>query len=188
MPTDGAQENKKLFLKIFFYFYYFIFNILWGYTPRIVVFWRPSTGPGGGSRSIRGPDIGAPTQKEGGDRVICDEFTKEERITKENRRLNIIFRQIPKKEKSAIEGLIKRAAYMRVSLEDMELDLDENGFTEPFTQSTNTPPYDRQRPIAQLYNTMNKNYQAIMKQLSDSVPKEPATERGDGFDKFIRER
>lgn len=120
--------------------------------------------------------------------MICADLTKEERITKENKRLNIIFRQIPKREKSVIEGLIKRAAYMRVSLEDMELDLDENGFTEEFTQSLNTPSYDRQRPIAQLYNTMNKNYQSIMKQLSDSVPKEPAKERSDGFEDFVNKR
>ena len=56
---------------------------------------------------------------------------------------------------------------MRVTLEDMEQDLDQNGYVEMFTQSERTDPYERERPVARLYNTMNKNYQSIMKQLSD---------------------
>lgn len=65
---------------------------------------------------------------------------------------------------------------MRVSLEDMEADLDERGFVEFFSQSEKTEPYERERPVARLYNTLNKNYQSIMKQLSDLVPKPKAIE------------
>ena len=77
---------------------------------------------------------------------------------------------------------------MRVTLEDYEKDLDEKGYTELFTQSVNTPPYERERPVARLYNTMNKNYQSIIKQLGDLVPKEVKVVEDDGFRDFIAQR
>ena len=78
---------------------------------------------------------------------------------------------------------------MRVTLEDMEQDLDDNGFVEMFSQSEKTDPYERERPVARLYNTMNKNYQSIIKQLSDLVPKpDIKQEKDDGFENFINYR
>ncbi len=116
------------------------------------------------------------------------ELTKDKRIKKEERRLKRIYKNIDKDNKAIIEGLIQRAAYMRVTLEDWEKDLMENGCTEMFTQSLNTPPYERERPVARLYNTMNKNYQSIIKQLSDLVPKEVKAVEDDGFSDFINSR
>lgn len=76
---------------------------------------------------------------------------------------------------------------MRVTLEDYETDLDANGYVELFSQSEKTDPYERERPVARLYNTMNKNYQSIIKQLGDLLPKgEVASD--DGFEDFISQR
>ena len=118
------------------------------------------------------------------------ETTKDERIKKEVRRLNRIYKNIDKDNKAIIDGLIQRAAYMRVTLEDWEKDIIENGVTEMFTQSEKTDPYERERPVARLYNTMNKNYQSLIKQLSDLVPKEAPTKgvEDDGFADFINSR
>ena len=118
------------------------------------------------------------------------ETTKDERIKKEVRRLNRIYKNIDKDNKAIIDGLIQRAAYMRVTLEDWEKDIIENGVTEMFTQSEKTEPYERERPVARLYNTMNKNYQSLIKQLSDLVPKEAPTKgvEDDGFADFIAQR
>lgn len=118
------------------------------------------------------------------------ETTKDERIKKEERRLKRIYKNIDKDNKAIIDGLIQRAAYMRVTLEDWEEDIIENGVTEMFTQSEKTEPYERERPVARLYNTMNKNYQSLIKQLSDLVPKEAPTKgvEDDGFADFIAQR
>lgn len=116
------------------------------------------------------------------------ELTKADRINAEEKRLRTIYKNIDKDNKAIIDGLIQRAAYMRVTLEDYEKDLDEKGYTELFTQSVNTPPYDRERPVARLYNTMNKNYQSIIKQLGDLVPKEVKVVEDDGFNEFISSR
>lgn len=77
---------------------------------------------------------------------------------------------------------------MRVTLEDMEIDLDTNGFYELFSQSENQEPYERERPVARQYQTMNKNYQSIIKQLADLLPKEVSKEEDDGFESFVMSR
>lgn len=119
-----------------------------------------------------------------------EELGKEQRIKKEKSRLNRIYKDVPKESKSIIEGLINRSAFMRITLEDMEKDLDSNGFVEMFSQSEKAEPYERERPVARLYNTMNKNYQSIIKQMTDLVPKQETRvkERGDGFEEFCDSR
>ncbi len=68
---------------------------------------------------------------------------KSKRIKKEERRLNGIFADVDENKKETVEGLIKRAAFMRATLEDFEADL---------------------------YNTMNTGYQKIIKQMTDLLP------------------
>lgn len=117
--------------------------------------------------------------------VAKKELSKDERISKEEKRLRRIYKNIGKDQKAIIDGLIQRAAYMRITLEEWEKDIDENGYIEMFTQSEKTDPYERERPVARLYNTMNKNYQSIIKQLTDLVPKEEPKNEDDGFDEFV---
>jgi hypothetical protein len=118
------------------------------------------------------------------------ELTKAERIKLEEARLRKIYTNIKEENKSIVDGVIQRAAFMRIQLEIYEADLDEKGYTELFTQSPNTPPYERERPVARLYSTMNKNYQTIIKQLSDLLPKDvkQKPDEDDDFTAFAGER
>lgn len=115
---------------------------------------------------------------------------KEERerlINKEERRISALFRGLDDKKKKVAEGLIKRAAFMRISLQDLEEDLNIYGFTEKFSQG-DQEPYDRKRPTAELYNQLNANYQKIIKQLTDMLPKDAPKVVSDGFEDFINGR
>ena len=116
------------------------------------------------------------------------DITKDERIKKEELRLRRIYKNIDKDNKAIIDGLINRTAYMRITLEDWEKDIDDNGYIEMFTQSEKTDPYERERPVIRLYNTMNKNYQSIIKQLSDLVPKYEPEAMDDGFSDFVNRK
>ena len=113
--------------------------------------------------------------------------TKESRISAEKARLDEIFRDLPDSKKKLTAGLIERAAFMRVELEDLEAYLKENGWTEPFQQSDKVLPYDRARPQGQTYQTMNANYQKIVKQLHDMLPEKIGKDE-DSFDGFLSER
>ncbi len=110
--------------------------------------------------------------------------TKETRIKSEKKRLLKIFGDMEDEKKlKTAQGLIERAAYMRVTLEDCESDIIDNGLTEKFAQGQQEP-YDRKRPVADLYNTMNTSYQKIIKQLIDLLPEETKTDV-DPFITFI---
>ncbi|WP_256710488.1 hypothetical protein MHI37_18350 [Paenibacillus sp. FSL H8-0548] len=116
---------------------------------------------------------------------------KKARVTREVNRLSAIFAKLSKDTRSVAEGLIRRAAYMRVTLEDYEKDIDSGGSVEMFKQTENAPTYERVRPVAQLYNTLSKNYQTICKQLTDLLPKDDPLinlEADDGFDAFVAKK
>jgi hypothetical protein len=120
------------------------------------------------------------------------EKTKEQRIRTEERRLNRIYKNLESQKKQVVVGLIKRAAYMRITLEDFEKDLDENGYTEKFQQGREQTPYDRKRPVAEMYTSMQALYQKAVKQLTDLLPKETTaltkSAQDDGFEDFVNDR
>lgn len=114
---------------------------------------------------------------------------KNERIKKEEDRLKKIYKNIEDNKKDTVIGLIQRLAYLRVTLEDFEKDLDENGFVELFQQGEKQAPYERKRPVADLYNTMNTSYQKGIKQLTDLLPKEiKVSDEDDGFEDFVNSK
>ena len=100
------------------------------------------------------------------------EQTKQDRISKECKRLRALYKDLPAEVLTMYDGLLNRVAYMRVTLEDYEADMDENGYIEKFTQSDKLDPYERGRPVVGFYNTMNKNYQSAMRQLADKLPEQ----------------
>lgn len=116
--------------------------------------------------------------------------TKESRIKAEKKRLSAHYANLPAARKAIAEGLINRAAFMRVELEDLETDLLANGWTELFQQGKNQEPYDRARPQGQTYNAVNGNYQKVIKQLDSMLPKEDAAtgDTNDGFEDFVNGR
>lgn len=89
-----------------------------------------------------------------------------------------------------VDGLIVEAADLRIRLEDIRKDLDINGYDEMFSQSPSQEPYERERPQARRYIAMNKNYQSIMKQLGDYIPKPELKkkEEDDGFEAFLNKK
>jgi hypothetical protein len=111
--------------------------------------------------------------------------TKEERIKTEERRLRQLFKDMPKDTKTLYEGLIKRAAYMRITLEEYEEDIKKNGYVELFVQAKGVDPYDRERPVVRQYNIMNKNYQSIIKQINNALPAPIPEKAKDELDEFL---
>ena len=102
--------------------------------------------------------------------IILKKDTRDARISKEEKRLTNIYNGIEGDKLKIIDGLVKRSAFMRIELEDLETDLNKNGFVEEFSQSDRVEPYQRKRPAASIYISLNSAYQKIIKQLSDLLP------------------
>lgn len=115
--------------------------------------------------------------------------SKAARIKAEKERLAANYTELPAARKQIAEGLIVRAAFMRIELEDLEKDIQENGWTEMFSQGKQEP-YARARPQGQTYNAVNANYQKIIKQLDSMLPRDetPPGDPDDGFDDFVAGR
>ncbi len=94
---------------------------------------------------------------------------------KEANRLKKIYQGLPPKQLALAQGLIAQAARLKVRLDTLNADITVNGMTEWFQQSDKVEPYKRERPEAALFAKLDKNYQTIMRQLSDLVPAEAST-------------
>ena len=118
------------------------------------------------------------------------ELTKDDRVKKEVARLKRIYKDLPKDTLMVVEGLIEEVVDLWIRLEDIRKDLDEKGYDEMFSQSPEQEPYERERPQARRYISMYKNFQSIMKQLGDYIPKpdNKPKEKDDGFDTFVMDR
>ena len=111
-----------------------------------------------------------PTPKEVKQVGKSKDISKDGRVKKEINRLRKILKNIPAESLTMAEGLIVQAARLRIMLDDMWIDIRDNGDTEKFSQSKDIEAYERERPVARLYNTRDKNYQSVVKQLCDLAP------------------
>lgn len=102
-------------------------------------------------------------------------------IKAEIARLSEEYKNIPASKKNVIEGLIVECARLRIMLNNLHKDLEENGYKENFTQSEKTAPYERERPTSALYVKVNKNYQTIVKMLVELCPASASTSALDEF-------
>lgn len=94
---------------------------------------------------------------------------KETRIKREKQRLLEIFHGLDKNKLETCYALIDRAAFLTVSLEDLEVELNERGWTETYTNGRNQEGI-KKSAAAEAHISLTKNLNAIMKQLLDLVP------------------
>lgn len=100
-----------------------------------------------------------------------------DKIEREKERLMDVFQGLPAEKLTVADGLIIQAAWQRVQLDEMQDDLEANGWVEQFQQSERCSPYERERPTAAQYIKLNKNYQSTVKMLLDMVPAAAETSR-----------
>lgn len=112
---------------------------------------------------------------------------KEKRIEREIRRLNNLLKDLGEDKKKAVSSLIKNAAFMSVTLEDLQEEINENGVTEEYRNGANQFGVKKSSAV-EVYNTMIKNHVQVMKQLTDLLPKEPPDPTDDGFDNFVENK
>lgn len=115
------------------------------------------------------------------------DLSKDERIKKEIRKLNGLFKELEPKLKKTVQPLIEKSAFMSITLDDLQTHINENGITEEY-QNGKEQWGVKKSPQVEVYNTMIKNYSSIMKQLTDLLPKKPPKQDDDDFDDFVGEK
>lgn len=104
------------------------------------------------------------------------------RQKKEQNRIKKIYKNLPKERLEIAKKLIERAAYMLVSLEDMEQKISEDGLVVTMPQGSYE--IERAHPLLQPYNAMVKNYNATIKQLNEMSPNSDTEKAGQALMMF----
>lgn len=115
-----------------------------------------------------------------------EDLSREDKIASERDRLKKILNDVPSQQQELCERLIDRAAFMLVTLLDYEAAITESGVITEMPQGNYS--IQRENPAAKGYNTMVKNYQAVIRQLTDLLPgkKEAAkAEAGERLAAFV---
>ena len=123
-------------------------------------------------------------EKEGG--ILADK-DKEKRIKKEIRRIKSFLTDLDEDTINSAKSLIENAAFMTITLEDLQGLINKNGPISEYQNGANQWG-TKKSPEIEIYNTMVKNHMAIMRQLVDLLPKDSNTIEDDGFEKFLSAR
>lgn len=111
------------------------------------------------------------------------EKTKEERIKSELRKFKGFCRNLGKDRKNIAEKLCQKAAFMEVTLEDLQNQINEEGAILE-EKNGNGFVVKMENPAQKSYNTMIKNYNAIIKTMADLMPEGAAA--NDDLMNFVR--
>ena len=95
--------------------------------------------------------------------------SKETRVKKEKKRLQEIFKDMEPNKLSTCQALIDRAAFITISLQDLEEQLNLTGWVEPYQNGENQSGL-KKAAAADVHISLTKNLNAIVKQLLDLVP------------------
>jgi hypothetical protein len=101
--------------------------------------------------------------------------SKDEKIKKEINRLKKVFKDLDKNMLSTVISLIQNAAFMSVTLEELQDTINEKGCVSEYQNGENQFG-TKKSPEVEIHIAMTKNHAAIIKQLADLVPPEKKKE------------
>lgn len=96
-------------------------------------------------------------------------LSKDQRIKKEITRLRRVFRDLDKNKLSVVESLMHNAAFMAVSLAELQAIINREGYTDEYQNGENQKG-TKQSEAVKTHLAMTKNHAAIIKQLADLAP------------------
>ena len=91
------------------------------------------------------------------------------RINREKKRLQELFKDLDPNKLKTCQALIDRAAFITISLQDLEEELNEKGWTEEYVNGREQYGI-KKSAAADVHISLTKNLNAIIKQLLDLVP------------------
>lgn len=97
--------------------------------------------------------------------------TKAERIAQELEKLNTLYRELPENKLKLLAQLIQNAAFMKVTLEELQETINAEGATDEYCNGANQFGRKQSANI-QAYNSLIKNYNAVIDRLEKLLPAE----------------
>lgn len=117
---------------------------------------------------------------------ISEHLEKDKEIKKEINRLKKLYKDIDKDKAKALEGLIKDAAFMKITLEGFREILIREGTTALFKQGKQEIEVERFE--SKLYLPYIQKYTQVMKVLIDVMPPDKQPEEEDKLKQFANRK
>ena len=109
-------------------------------------------------------------------RGIWRDMAERRQKSKQLRRLEKIFRDIREDKKETVRNLIENAAFMEIQLAGLQKEIAEKGPVSEYKNGENQWG-TKKSPEVEIYNTMIKNYMAVVRQLLELLPEGGADEK-----------
>lgn len=103
-------------------------------------------------------------------------MTKDERIKAELERISVYFADIADNQRAVILPLLQNAAFMKVTLEDLQELINNDGLIDEYQNGENQKGLKVSAAL-QSYNSTVKNYGGVIKQVFSLLPKEIKTRK-----------
>lgn len=110
------------------------------------------------------------------------EKTKEERVKLEAKRLKALTKGLSQAKLAVALPLVEQAAFMRVTLDDLQVQINEEGCVEEYQNGKNQQGFKTTAAL-QAYNSTVKNYAAVCERLDRILPQQAAV--GSKLQKFL---
>ena len=117
---------------------------------------------------------------------ISEQLEREKKIKSEINRLKKLYKDLSKDKAKVLEGLIKDAAFMRITLDEFREVLIRHGTTEIFKQGKQEIKVERHE--SKLYLPYIQKYSQVMNQLIDLLPPEEQKKEADALTEFVNRR
>lgn len=99
------------------------------------------------------------------------EKDKNKRIKTELDRIKIYFEDLKENEKAVIDPLLQNSAFMKITLEDLQELINQDGVIDIYQNGANQSG-TKQSATLQSYNSLIKNYASVTKTLFGLLPPE----------------
>ena len=99
------------------------------------------------------------------------QIEKQKAIKRETSRLKSVFRDLDKNMLKTVDSLIRNAAFMSVSLAEIQEIINLEGYVVPYKNGEHQHG-TKQSDAVKTHIAMTKNHASIIKQLTDLVPPE----------------
>ena len=111
-----------------------------------------------------------------------EEISKEKRIEEELQRISVWFSGLEENELAIVSPLLQNAAFMKVTLDDLQEIINKEGCVERYQNGENQYGV-KQSAALQSYNNISKIYASVNKTLWSYLP---AMKKESKFDAFVR--
>lgn len=100
------------------------------------------------------------------------EKTKDQRVKAETRKLSALTKGLSKVKLAVALPLIEQAAFMRITLDDLQKQINQEGCVEEYQNGKNQQGCKTTAAL-QAYNSTVKNYAAVCERLDRILPQNP---------------